>query len=310
MSSQISLQPLIWAWYVGFYLSMGMVLAVWVAFAFAILLIHWLYLCARRVESEPTPSSFPTAMLRLTGFQALVAGAVLVPIGTIALFYLLSDLVWKLAPNMVNAPPVPSATVSTPTPDSGSVPVDDWFSGMASLVIYLGAFAALVAGTIFLFLRSYARKIDQETGPIGLIKRIVRRYFHESILVGFLLVLITWPVILYFFYNLAWLVMYMVPSTAQELPRIAFPGAERFYTRSVEVIGSWLIVVLFVPAAWLLLRALRLKWRYTIENPTMNLIFQRSIKWSLLVFLGGVGGTVMGYLAHSTFRFIVQAVFR
>ena len=91
-------------WYFQFFISMGGVLSAAVPLTIGVLLTHWLYLCARKIESKPTPSSFPKTILRLSGFQALVAGAVLVPFCTIGLFYLLIDLMWKFAPAM---PPPP-----------------------------------------------------------------------------------------------------------------------------------------------------------------------------------------------------------
>jgi hypothetical protein len=51
---------------------------------------------------------------------------------------------------------------------------------------------------------------------------------------------------------------------------MAVPNAENIYMRSLQVVGSWLIVILFLPAFGLLLRGLCLRWRYTMENPVMN----------------------------------------
>ena len=161
-----------------------------------------------------------------------------------------------------------------------------------------------------MLLRHNAKRIDLEKIPIGFIKKVVRRYFHESILVGFLLILIACPAILFFLYNIAWLVMFIFPSTAQDLSKIAFANAENLYFRSLTVIGSWLIVVLFLPAFWLLVKGLRLRLRYTIENPTMNIIFKRSVKFSSLGLLGYIGCTIMHYLADSFFKIIIQGGFR
>ena len=305
MSSDISLLPLIWVWYFQFFISMGGVLSAAVPLTIGVLLTHWLYRCARNIESKPTPPSFPKAILRLSGFQALVAGVVLVPFTTIGLSYLLMDLVWKFAPTMPSTPPI-----DAPLPNFDSAAWDEWFSGMASLIIYLAALTAIIGGTIFLVLRHYAKRIDREKVPIGFIKKVVRRYFHESIWVGFLLILIACPVILFFFYNIAWLVMFIVPSTAQGLSKIAFTNAEHLYFRSLAVIGSWLIVILFLPAWWLLARGLRLRLRYTIENPTMNVIFKRSVKFFSLGLFGYVGCTIMHYLADSFSKIIIQAGFR
>ena len=70
----MTLLPQIGYWYYGFFVSMGSLLAVATAFVFAVLVTHWLYLCARRIESKPTSPSFSTTMMRLSGFQALVTG--------------------------------------------------------------------------------------------------------------------------------------------------------------------------------------------------------------------------------------------
>jgi hypothetical protein len=308
MSSDINF--LLWVWYFQFFISMGGVLSAAFSLAIGVLLTHWLYLCARNIESKPTPSSFPKAILRLSGFQALVAGVVLVPFSTISLFYLLNDLVWKLAPAMPPTPPTDAPSIGGPLTDFDSTKWDEWFSSMASLIIYLAALTAVIGGTILFLLRHYAKRINPEMVPIGFIKKVVRRYFHESALVGFLLTLIACPVILFFFYNIAWLVLFIFPSTAQDLSKIAFPNAEHLYFRSLAVTGSWLIVVLFLPAFWLLARGLRLRLRYTIENPTMNVIFKRSVKFFSLNLLGYVGCNIMFYLADSFFKIIIQAGFR
>ena len=305
MSSDIALLPQVWHWYYGFFVSMGSVFAVAVALAVGVLLTHWLYLCSRRIELKPTPSSYPRAMLRLSGFQALIMGAVLVPFITIAVYYLLFFFIWKLAPAMPSTPPT-----DVPFPDFGSGSTDEWFSSMASLVIYIVVLTVVIVGTAFFLLRNCARRINEGAGSIGIIKRVVRRYFHESVLIGFLLALIACPVLFYFLYNMAWLVMYLKPSAAGELPRIAFPGAESIYMRSLEVVGYCLIIVLFIPTFWLLLRGLRLRWRYTIENPIMKLIFTRSVKFSCLGLFAYIGCIMMYFMADSSFRFIVQTAFR
>jgi hypothetical protein len=309
MSSDIKL--LLQMWSFQFFMSMGAVVSVAIALTVGVLLTHWIYRCARNIEAKPTSPSFPKTILRLSGFQALVAGIVAVPFVTIGLFYLLfNDLVWKLLPALPSTPPVNAPRIDTPPLNFDSASADEWFSSMASLIIYLAALTAVIGGTMFFLLRRYARRIDLENGPLGFIKRVVRSYFHESILVGFLLILIACPVILFFFYNMAWLVMYLVPSTEQVLSKIAFANAEHLYFRSLEVTGSWLIVIMFLPAVWLLFRGLRLRFRYTIENPTMNVIFKRSVKFFCLGFFGYVGCTIMYFLADSLFKVIPQTVFR
>ncbi len=308
MSSDI--KALLHLWSLQFSLSMGSVLSVAIPLTVGLLITHWLYLCARGIESEPTPASFPKAILKLSGFQALVAGVVLVPLIIMGLFYFLMGLVWKLLPATPPGPPVTTPPIDAPPCISDSASVEQWFSSQASLIIYLAALTVIIGATIFFLLHRYAKRMKPETEPLGFIKRVVRRYFHQSILVGFLLILIACPVILFFFYNMAWLVMFIVPSAEQGLSKIAFGSAEHLYFRSVEVIGSWLIVILFLPAWWLLARGLRLRLRYTIENPTMNVIFRRSVKFFSLGLFGYIGCAVMHLMAASLFKFIAQTTFR
>jgi hypothetical protein len=304
------IEALLQIWSLQFSLSMGAVLSVAIALTVGLLMTHWLYLCAHSIESEPTPASFPKAILKLSGFQALIAGVVMVPFITMGLFYLLGDLVWKLLPATPPASLVAAPSINTPSSISDSRSVDQWFSSMASLIIYLAVLTTMIGGMIFFLLRRYAKSMGPETVPLGFIKRVVRRYFHQSILVGFLLILIACPVILFFLYNVAWLIMFIVPSAEQDLSRIAFADAEQIYFRSVEVIGSWLIVVLFLPAFWLLIKGLRLRLRYTIQNPTMNLIFRRSVKFFSLGLFGYIGCAVMHLMAASLFKFMAQISFR
>ena len=308
MSPDITLLLRVWSF--QFLLSMGAVLSVAIALTIGVLLTHWIYLCARNIESKPTSLSFPKTILRLSGFQALVAGVVLVPFITIGLFYILIDFVWKLLPTLPSSPPVNAPPIDAPPLISDSASADEWFSSMASLIIYLAALTTFIGGTIFILLHRYAKRIVSEKGPIGFTKKVVRRYFHESILVGFLLILIACPVILFFFYNMAWLVMYIFPSTEHKLSKIAFSSAEHLYFRSLEIIGSWLIVIMFLPAFWLLFRGLRLRFRYTIENPTMKVIFKRSVKLFSLGLFGYIGCAIMQLLASSFFQVIAQTAFR
>ena len=299
MSYGIQVSPQIWNWYVGFFVSMGMVIAIAIAFTFAVLTIHWLYLCAQKIESKPTPSSLNLVFFQLSVFQAIVIGAVLVPVGITAIYYLFFLLIWKLAPNPVDAAPL----------DFGSMPDDVWFSSMSSLLIYLIALTVIIAGIIFILLRRYANRINPGGFSIGFAQRFFRRYFHESLFVGFLLVLIACPVITYFLYNIAWLVIIIVPSSSHELPRIAFPNAQSLYLRGLEFVGYWLIVVLFIPAVGLLLRGILLRWRYTIENPALKLIFIRSVKFSIIGFLGWLGCVCMYCLAYAFLEIILKVTY-
>jgi hypothetical protein len=305
-SNTMTLLPQIWSWYYGFCISMGLILSAAIAFSFAVLSTHWLYLCARRIESKPTSPSFSTTLIRLSGFQALVAGAVIVPFGTITLYYILFLLVWKLSPSMPTVAEEISNVVPSLVPES----TDQWLSSMATLVICLGGLAVLVVGSAVIFLHDYAKRMSEVMGSINFVKKLVRRYFYDSLLIGILLAVIACPVFLYFLYNVALLVMILKPSTAQYLRHMAFPGALDIYKRSAEILGSWLLVILMIPALWLLLRGLRLRIRYTIENLTMKTIFVRGVKFSCLGFFGGTGCIIMYFLADCLFRLFVHAAFR
>jgi hypothetical protein len=303
MSPNIS--GLLQLWSFQFFLSMGGALSGATALGVGVLLTHWIYLCARNIESQPTSASFSKTLLRLSGFQALVAGVVLVPLTTIGLFYILFDFVWKLLPSMPTTSPA-----NAPLLNFEPALTDEWFSSMASLIIYLAGLTIIFGGTISFLLHRYAKEIALGNRPIGFIKKGVRRYFHDSILVGFLLILIACPVFLVFFYNIAWLVMYIVPSTGQDLSKMAVSNAEHLYFSSLEVIGYWLIVIMFLPAFWLLFRGLRLRLRYTIENPPMNVAFKRSVKFFILGLFGYIGCATMQLLTRSLFKVIVQTAFR
>jgi hypothetical protein len=157
---------------------------------------------------------------------------------------------------------------------------------------------------------SRAKKVDIERGPRGWAKKFLRRYFKENLFLGLILTLIAFPVLAYFFYNIALLVVVISPSARGGLTRIVFPNAESLYIHSLQALGSWLIVVVFIPAIWLLFRGELLRWRYVIENAAMNLVFRRSVKYSILGLLGYVGCAVMHYWAASLFKFIISTGFR
>lgn len=299
MSSGIDISPQIWNWYVAFFVSMGMVIAMAIAFIFAILTIHQLYLCARNLTAKPTPSSLNKVFFQLSVFQAIVMGAVLVPVGSIVIYYLLFLLIWKLAPGSVDAAPL----------DFNSMPDDVWFSSISSLFIYLIALTIIIAGIIFTLLRCYANRINPDESSIGFAKRFFRRYFHKSSFVGFLLILTVCPVIAYFLYNIVLLVIIIIPLARNELPKIAFPNAQNLYLRGLEFVGYWLIVVLFIPAVGLLLRGILLRWRYTIENPALKLIFLRSVKFSILGLLGWLGCACMYCLADAFIKIILKVTY-
>jgi hypothetical protein len=149
MSPNITLVLQLWSF--QFFLSMGTVISAAIALTVGVLLTHWIYLCARNIESKPTSPSFPKTLLRLSGFQALVAGVALVPFLTIGLFYLLNGLVWKLLPTLPSTPPVNAPPIDAPPLISDSAIADQWFSSMASLIIYLAALTIIMGGPFFFF---------------------------------------------------------------------------------------------------------------------------------------------------------------
>jgi hypothetical protein len=116
-------------------------------------------------------------------------------------------------------------------------------------------------------------------------------------------------VIWYFLYNTALLLLVVVPAVRHELPRIALPNVENYFIRGLELVGGWLIVVFFLPAIGLGLRGLSLRWRYTLENLFLKVIFIRSLKFSLIGFCGWLGGLAMYFLAESFFSGILRVTF-
>jgi len=285
MSSGIELSSQVWNWYVGFFMSMGMVLAAAISFTLGLLLIDWLYLTAKKVESKTTPPSLLWAYFNLTHFQAIVIGVLLAPIVAISSYSFLFFLVWKLTPKMITAPYL----------ESGATSFLENTSNKASLLLLVGALSLSIMTMVFFFLRSYAKRLDTERASLGLIKKILRRYFNENLLIGFLLMLIAFPVLAYFIYNIALLIVVISPSARHEMTKIVFPGAESLYLQSLGIVGSWLIVVIFIPAIWLFFRGELLRWRYIKENPTMNLIFRRAVNYHLFGLLGYLGVMIMRY---------------
>ena len=283
-----------------FFISMGMVSAVAISFALGLLLIDWLYRIAKRIESQHTPQSFRGAYFNLSRFQAVVIGVFLAPIAAIVSYYCLFLLVWNLKPNMIDAPP----------PDPGALSFLEDISGMASLVLFVGAISFAIIAIIFFLFYSYAKRMGAERARVGFIKRFVRRYFQENLFVGVLLTLIAFPVLTYFLYNIALLVVYFSPAGRHEMARIVFPNAESLYMHSVEILGSWLKVIIFIPFIWLFAQGVLLLWRYIKENPGMHLIFMRSVKIYILSFLGFVGCAAMYYWAWFSLKFIVETGFR
>lgn len=300
MSAGVVLSPQVWNWYVGFFISMGMVIAAAISFAFGILLIDWLYLIAKSIESRPTPSSLLKAYFNLSRFQSIVIGVLLAPIGSVSLYYLLFHLIWKLAPSTISAPPL----------EFGADSFMENPSSMASMILWICALTFGVTTITFISLYSYAKRLDPERASYGWIKRFTRRYFKENLVIGFILTLIAFPVLMYFFYNITLLALVISPSARHELTRFVFPNAENIYIHSLQAIGSWLIIIVFIPAVWFLFRGGLLRWRYIKENKAMNVLFWRSVKYSILGFSGGVGCMIMNYWAEFLFKFIITTGFK
>jgi hypothetical protein len=292
--SGIELTPQIWNWWAGFFISMGSVLALAIALAAAVFISHWLYLRAKKIESEPTPISPGGAIFKLSAFGALALGAVLIPVAISVIFYALSSLVWYLAPAPVEAPAL----------DFGSLSADEQISSMLSLVMVLFVLAAVIAGTIFFLLRHLAQKINPQERSPGLAARFLWNYFQEYTPVGVLLTLIACPVILYFLYNAALMVLVVVPAARQGLAHAAVPNAERIYLRVLSYVGSCFLLILLLPAIGLLIRATLLRARYTLENPYLRQIFIRSLKFSLIALLAWMGCISMYLLADAIMKLI------
>ncbi len=101
--------------------------------------------------------------------------------------------------------------------DFGALP-DELISSLASLSIILLVIACIIAITIFLLLRYRAQRLNRDEVSLGFAQRFLREYFYENPYVGFLLLLIACPVLWYFLYNMALLLMVIVPAVRHELP--------------------------------------------------------------------------------------------
>ena len=119
--------------------------------------------------------------------------------------------------------------------------------------------------------------------------------------------LVAIPVVVYFLYDLSLLLMVILPAIRQNIGRIAFPGAENVYLGMVTLLSAWIAVLILIPAVVLLLRGVKLKWRYIVENPAMHRIFQRQVKWSIFSFLGGTGCCLMYFLSVFAFEHMIWA---
>ena len=296
----LELSPQLWNWYVMFFISMGGMLAITISLGAGLLTVDWCYLCAKRIEQKPVPVKFSGAILNLTRFRGLVIGVVLAPVCAIISYYVLFFSLMKLAPQPIDAPPV----------DFGPAGFEEQMGASASLVLYIIGITLMLMGAVFYSLCLYAQKAEPSSKPAGLLKRFLRRYYRDNLLVGGLLVLLACPAVVYLLYDLAWLVLVVAPSARRAVMQIAFPDAGKFYMASVTLLASWLIVILFVPAVVLLFRGELLSWKYVLRNPAMGRIFERRIKWAALSVLGGGGCLITHYASAWILRTAVSTCLR
>ena len=169
MNSSIEISPQLWNWYVTFFISMGWVLAAAVSFVSAMVFIDGLYLYAKKIETKPTPSSYWGAHFNLSRFQAAVGGVLLAPFLGIALYYFLFFMVWNLAPQQVNAPPL----------DFEELGFGEQIRGIASLLLYLIALALVLVCTVFFLLYCWTGRIVTEGKAAGWGKKSCEDIFER-----------------------------------------------------------------------------------------------------------------------------------
>lgn len=73
------------------------------------------------------------------------------------------------------------------------------------------------------------------------------------------------------------------------------------------LLGAWIAVLIIIPAVVLLLRGVKLAWRYIFENPIMHRIHQREVKGIIFSFLGGTGCCLMYFLSVFAVEHVVWA---
>lgn len=300
MTPELEISSLVWNWCVQFFLTMGLVAGAALSFALGLLLTDWLYVRAKNIESLPVPpDNYWHARRNLTRFKAIALGVFLTPFVSVISYYCIFFMVWKLTPAMVSA--------QEPAPDVSALFEDN--PAMATVVIVAGTIASFAIIALFLLLRRHARLVDKDEVTVGPVSRFVRRYFQENVILGSLFLVIAFPVLLYFFYNIALLVLVVSPSVRHDLNHIILPGADALYMSSVTTLSSLLLAILLLPSAWLLIvRGGILLGRYTIENAPMNLIFGRSAKLFLVGLLGFAGYVAMGYWAQLSFKYVVMLI--
>lgn len=300
MTPEFEISSMVWNWCVQFFLSMGVVTGAALSVALGLVLIDWLYVRAKNIEALPVPpDNYWQAKWNLTRFGAIAVGVFLAPIVSGTSYYLIFLLVWKLAPAMVSA--------QEPEPDV--IALFDNISALASVAVLTGALAVIFIIALFLFLRRQAKLIDKNPGHVGLASRFVMRYFQENVILGTFFLVIAFPVLFYFIYNIALFLLVVSSSARHDLRHIILPNADALYMHSVTTLSSLLLIVLLLPFAWLLVvRGAVLLGRYTSENAPMNLIFRRSAKFFLLSLLGFMGYMAMGYWAQLSFKYAVMLI--
>lgn len=300
MTGVLPISALAWNWWAEFFLSMGLVTVVAVSFAMGLLFVDWLYLLAKRIESLPVPrNSYWLARWNLSRFLAITVGVLLAPFVSIAGYYLLAPLVWKLAPGMVESP----------EPDPDAVSMFENGAAMTTAVMISFAVAASVVLNLFFLLRRFGARANIHNTHTALFHRFARRYFQDNLLVGVLLMVLALPVAGYFFYNVALLLLVVSPTARHRLDQVILPNVDSLYLHSLVPLGAALPVVLLIPFLWLfIMRGGLLLSRYLKENIPMNLLFLRTIKLYALAFLGFTGYMTMGYWAQTCLKFIVAVI--
>ena len=300
MTAPFPIAPLAWNWWVEFFISMGLTTAVALSFALGLLCIDWLYLMAKRIESGPVPQhSYWRARWNLSRFTAIALGVLAAPVVAIGGYSVLSSLVWKLAPAMVDSG----------EPDSGALSILETPQAMATALMLSFATAQTIVLGLFFVLRHFGILADTRKPRIGLFLRFAKRYFHDTSLVGILLMVIAMPVATIFFYNLAIFLLVVSPSSRHRLDQVILPNADTLYMHGLIPLSSALPVVLLIPFLWLFfVRGGILLGRYLKENIPMNLLFRRTIKLYAVSFFGFSGYMVMGYWAQTFLKFIVSTL--
>ncbi len=241
-----------------------------------------------------TPQAFLPAQLNLSYLVLIAFAALLAVAVAVGMFYCLFGVVLMLAPSSVEG-----AESALEIEWS-----EQYLRSMISVVLAIAAVSLLAVISAIVFLYGRARAMDRSGTEPGMWRRLFIRYFYRRPLTGLLLALISWPVLVYFLFDVS-LLLSISPAARRALTRFEVPGAEGIYFWLMTLLSSWLLFVLLAPAAWLALRLHLLRWRYTVENPGMALLFSRTLKQGICGLLAIVGGGVMAWWADLILRFVV-----